>query len=105
MEKSPDPGPSTTKDAVAAVGLVAVPTTTLPIPCIAAAGTVVVMLVPALLTVNGVASTVPILTDVTLDSPVPLIVTVAPTKADIGETVKLAGVGMVPITVNMTGCC
>ena len=102
MENSPDPGPSTTKDTVAAVGLVAVPTTMLPIPCVAAAGTVVEMLVPALLTVN-VLSTVPILTDVTLDSPVPLIVMVAPTKADIGETVKLAGIGAgSALTVRVT---
>ena len=89
---SPDPAPCTAKDAVAAVALAAVPKTTLPRPSVAVAGTVVVMLVPALLAVNAV-SAVPILTDVTLDSPVPVMVTVAPTRAEFGETVVMTGTG------------
>ena len=102
MVNSPDPGPCTTKDAVAAVALAAVPKTTLPKPTVAAAGTVVVMLVPPRLIVNAVVA-VPILTDVTPDNPVPLIVTVAPARAEFGETVEMTGTGGgSALTVNAT---
>ena len=99
IENSPDPACSTAKDAVAAVGLAAVSNTIVPIPGVAVAGTVVEIEVPALLTVNRDV-TGPTLTAVTLESAVPLMVTVAPTKADVGITLVIMGVAA--LTVSAT---
>ena len=105
METSPPDADRTTKDAVAAAGLAAVPNTMLPTPTTAVAGTVVVMAVPAPLMVNGVASAVPIFTEVTLESAVPLTVTVAPTSAAVGTTLVIVGSasGTAP-TVRVMDC-
>lgn len=105
IENSPDPGVSTRKEAVAAVALATVARTTLPAPRVAVAGTVVVMVVPVPLMVNGVALTVPILTEVTLDSAVPVMVTAAPTGADAGVMFVMVGVGSAAaLTVKATAC-
>ena len=105
IENSPDPGVSTRKVAVAAVALTAVASTTLPAPRVAVAGTVVVIVVPVPLMVNGVALTVPILTEVTLDNAVPVMVTDAPTGADAGVMFVMDGVGSATaLTVKATAC-
>ena len=105
METSPVDGDSTTKDAVVAVGLAAVPNTMLPTPTTAVAGTVVVMAVPAPLMVNGVASAVPIFTDMTLESAVPVTVTEAPANAAVGATLVIVGsIGAAAPTVRVTDC-
>lgn len=105
METSPVDADSTTKDAVAAVGLAAVPNTRLPEPMTAVAGTVVVMAVPAPLMANGVAFAVPIFTEMTPESPVPVTVTEAPTSAAVGATLVIVGsIGGAAPTVRVTDC-